>query len=85
VAGMIKVPYAVLGEQMIKNLSSATEVVITTKAVQNTKILYSSSNVYYIDGINQTEYLKTAQIPKIIQVPKHTPPAEDMWNYQFKN
>lgn len=74
VAGMIKVPPAVFGEQIIKNLSSATEVVITTKAVQNTQILYSASNVYYIDGINQAEY---SPIPQ-------TSSAEELWNYQFK-
>lgn len=80
IAGIIKVPPAVFGEQLIKNLSSATEVVITTKAVQNTKILYSASSVYYIDGINQAEYLKTIQISPIPQ----TSSAEELWNYQFK-
>ncbi|MEI6333476.1 MAG: hypothetical protein WCS87_02855 [Methylococcaceae bacterium] len=83
VAGIIKVPPAVFGEQMIKNLSSAAELVITTKAIQNTQILYSASSVYYIDGINQAEYLKTVQIPPTQQIPQ-TSSAEKLWNYQFK-
>jgi hypothetical protein len=57
--GLTKVPPAVFAEQMVKNLSSATEVVITTRAIYNDELLYSSSNVYYIDGINQMEYVET--------------------------
>ncbi len=75
VAAIAKVAPAVFAEQMTKNLSSATEVVITTRAIHNARLLYSAANVYYIDGINQGEYL---------QAPPPAPPvnpAEWMWNY----
>lgn len=78
VVGIAKVAPAVFAEQMTKNLSSATEVVITTRAVHNARLLYSASNVYYIDGINQGEYL---------QAPPPAPPvnpAEWIWNYHPK-
>lgn len=78
VVGIAKVAPAVFAEQMTKNLSSATEVVITTRAIHNARLLYSAANVYYIDGINQGEYL-----PALPPAPPVNP-AEWVWNYRPK-
>lgn len=78
IAGLTKVLPAVFGEQMVKNLSSTTEVVITTQATNETRLLHSTSNVYYIDGINQGEYRKP---PPAARIPQASP-AEWMWNYR---
>lgn len=56
--GLAKLPPLLASEQMIKNLSSATEVVITTRATQDSQVLYSASNVYYIEGLNKEQYIE---------------------------
>lgn len=67
--GLFKVPHAVFAEQLVKNLSSATELVVTTRAIDGDELLYSVSNVYYVDGRNQWEYV---EIPRNI-IPRSTP------------
>ncbi|MFI3119842.1 MAG: hypothetical protein QX203_07675 [Methylococcaceae bacterium] len=73
-----KVPPAVFAEQTVKNLSSATEIIITTRAIHQARLLYSNSNVYYIDGINQGEYRQTPPAPP----PPQINPSEWMWSYR---
>ena len=80
-AGLVKVTPAVLSGEMFKNLSSTTEIVLTTQATQNAKLLYSASNVYYIEDINQWDYL--APMPQPLPPPELSP-ADQMWNFRFK-
>jgi hypothetical protein len=77
--GLIKIPFTVLGEQMVKNLSSATEVIITTRAIDKNRLLYSSSNVYYIEGINQKEYQTLPNTSNKVSS------SDWFWNYRIPN
>ena len=72
VVGLVKIPPAVFAEQLAKNLSTTTEVVITTQASLNDELLYSASNVYYVDGRNQWEYVETPQSIIPMATPNHT-------------
>lgn len=73
VVGVVKAPPAVFAEQLGKNLSTVTEVVVTTQASFHDELLYSGSNVYYIDGANQSEYVGKSEvvIPVARTVPTH--------------
>jgi hypothetical protein len=75
---IVEVPPAVFADQMVKNLSSTTEVVLTTRAIQDARLLYSASSVYYIENANQWDY--QTPLPPAPQIS----PADGMWNYQFK-
>jgi len=56
-AEIIKAPFYAIKDQMLKNLSTITEVVITTQAHQNSLILFSNSNVYFIEPNNDMNYI----------------------------
>ena len=53
---ILQAPIQLVKDKFIKNLSTTTEVIITTQATRNNQLLYSASNVYFIEGINQDEY-----------------------------
>lgn len=55
-AEIIKAPLYIGKDQFVKNLSTTTEIVITTQATRQGALLYSASNVYYIEGSNGSQY-----------------------------
>jgi hypothetical protein len=55
---ILKAPIFIVKDQFVKNLSTPTEVVITTQATSREgQLLYSASNIYYIESSNQGEYI----------------------------
>ena len=56
---IIQGPLYMVKNKIIKNLSTTTEVIITTQATKNNLLLYSASNIYFIEGDNQNEYRGT--------------------------
>ena len=69
-AEVIKAPIQIIKDQFVKNLSTATELIVTTQAIQGSQLLYSASNVYYIETNNIGNY--QSYLPPQINIP--TPP-----------
>ena len=53
---IIRAPLQEIKDQFAKNLETPTELLITTQAANDRQILYSSSNVYYIEGSSMANY-----------------------------
>nr|WP_305907191.1 hypothetical protein [Methylomarinum sp. Ch1-1]MDP4519921.1 hypothetical protein [Methylomarinum sp. Ch1-1] len=57
---VVKAPFYAIKDQLLKNLSSITEVVVTTQAHKDNLVVSSNSNIYYIETKNSMNYLGTS-------------------------
>jgi len=66
---IVKAPFYAIKDQMQKNHSTISEIIVTTQAFENNLILFSNSNVYYIESKNDLNYIGQHYSTNVVTIP----------------